>query len=241
MTTNHPEKDILKARKALVTGGSSGIGYSVVKKFCGENIETAFADVSTPKTIPRGSHYFHTDVTDGKDVQELYGKVRKSMGIPDILVCNAGRGIHETLSEGDPEKWIKIFAVNVFGTLRIIRAFLPDMRRDKLGDIVFISSVSARSPYEGGAIYSGTKSALEAIAETLRLEVQPSIRVTTIVPGVVNTNFFKNMVHGTQTPESIGWGAIEPDQIADAIFYAVTRPQSIVLNNVVIRPVAQVL
>lgn len=235
---DHKKADNHKSRKALVTGGSSGIGYSVVKKFAEEKIVTAFADINPPETIPPGTYYFDTDLTEGEDVQVLYEKVLESMGIPDILICNAGRGIHETLSEGDPERWLKIFELNVFGALRTIRAFLPDMKNG-LSDIIFISSVSAKHPYEGGAIYSATKAALEAIAETLRIEVQPDIRVTTISPGVVNTNFFKNIIHGSQTVENIGWGAIEPAEIADTIFYAITRPKDIALNNIVIRPAAQ--
>lgn len=86
------------------------------------------------------------------------------------------------LSEGNPELWIKIFELNVFGALRMLRAFLPDMRKLNFSDIVIVSSVSAKHPYEGGAIYAATKAALDVIAETLRLEVQPNIRVTTISP-----------------------------------------------------------
>ena len=226
-------------RKALVTGGSSGIGHSLVKKFSEAKIKTAFADINAPETQVPGAKFFNTDITNRAQIDALYQNITETLGAPDILICNAGQGIHEKLAEGDPELWVKIIDLNVCGALRVIRSFLPDMLKKGFGDIVFVSSVSSKKAYEGGAVYAASKAALDMIAETLRLEVQPHIRVTTITPGVVDTGFFKNIIHGTQTPESIGWGAISPDDIADAIFYAVTRPAGIALNNLTIRPVAQ--
>src|SRR5690606_24722264 len=178
-------------------------------------------DIKAPEITVQGTHFFNIDITKGDQIDLLYQNVLEVIGAPDILICNAGQGIHERLSEGDPELWLKIINLNVCGALRIVRSFLPDMLKRGFGDIVFVSSVSSKQAYEGGAVYSASKAALDMIAETLRLEVQPHIRVTTISPGVVDTGFFKNIIHGTQTPESIGWGAIAPDDVADAIFYAI--------------------
>lgn len=226
-------------RTALITGGSSGIGNSLVKKFTEERIKTSFADVAAPEVLSPEAIFFDTDITKRDQIDVLYQKVMKATGVPDILVCNAGRGIHEKLAEGDPELWGQIFELNVLGALRVIRAFLPDMIANGFGDIVFVSSVSSKQPYQGGAIYAASKASIDVVAETLRLEVQPNLRVTTISPGVVDTRFFENIIHGTQTPENIGYGAIEPEAIADAIFYAISRPKGVVLNNITIRPVAQ--
>lgn len=226
-------------RIALITGGSSGIGKSLVKRFCKEKITTGFVDVAAPEDFEDRSVFFEHDISKPDQVQNLYKSFVKEIGIPNLLICNAGRGIHELLKEGDPENWVRIFEINVFGALRIIRAFLPQMVEKGQGDIVFISSVSSKHPYSGGAIYAATKASIDVIAETLRLEVQPAIRVTTISPGVVNTDFFKNIIHGSQTPESIGWGYLEPDDVADAIFYAINKPHNVALNNIIIRPVAQ--
>jgi predicted outer membrane repeat protein len=172
-------------------------------------------------------------------VEQLITNINNKIGTPDIIICNAGRGIHELLKDGNPETWEEIFRINVFGALRIINGFLPAMIEKEEGDIVFISSVSSHHPYQGGAIYAATKAAIDIIAETLRLEVQPNIRVITVSPGVVSTNFFKNIINGSQTPETIGWGALEPDDIADTIFYAISQPHNVAINNIVIRPVAQ--
>src|SRR5690625_1660004 len=103
-------------------------------------------------------------------------------------------------------------------------------------DVVFISSVSSTHTYPYGGIYAATKAAVDTLAETLRLESQPDVRTTVIRPGVVDTSFFESMIHGDQTPESIAWGAVQPEQIADAVYYAVTRDPGIAINEIVIRP-----
>jgi NADP-dependent 3-hydroxy acid dehydrogenase YdfG len=226
-------------RKAIITGGSSGIGKSLVNRFCKENIITACADIVAPQERIEGSLFFKINLAAPDQVQDLIDNINNKIGTPDIIICNAGRGIHQYLKDGNPDLWEEIFKINVFGTLRIIRGFLPLMMEKGKGDIVLISSVSSKHPYPGGGIYAATKAAIDVIAETLRLEAPPGIRVMTVSPGVVDTNFFENIINGNQTPESIGWGALEPDDIADAVYYAISRPHHIAINNIVIRPVAQ--
>lgn len=226
-----------KNRKAIITGGSSGIGRSIVKKFADAGFIITIADIEVPQD--HQGYFFPVDLKQRKEVDGLYGKVMDTMGVPDILVLNAGRGVHEKLAEGSPDTWEQIFQLNVFSALRLIRAFVPGMLKQEKGDIVFISSVSSRHAFPYGAIYAATKAAIDMVAETLRLEVQPSIRVITLHPGVVDTNFFGNMINGSQTPESIGWGALHPDQVADAVLFAVSQPAGVALNDIVIRPIAQ--
>ncbi|SDB18252.1 NADP-dependent 3-hydroxy acid dehydrogenase YdfG [Desulfonatronum thiosulfatophilum] len=233
------EPDFSGRRTAVITGGSSGIGNSLVRKFCENGISTAFADIAEPHEENQGATFYQVDIADPEQVQGFINDVDASLGTPGIIVCNAGRGIHELLREGDPEKWEMIFRVNVFGALRIIRGFLNGMLHKGGGDIVFVSSVSSRHPYAGGGVYAATKAAIDVIAETLRLEAQPSVRVTNVAPGVVDTRFFASIIHGGQTPESIGWGALESGDVADAVYYVISRPHGVAINNLVIRPTAQ--
>lgn len=225
------------ARKAVITGGSSGIGKSIVEAFSDAGFATVSADICESDKIP-GS-FFPVDLTQKEQINTFCDRLITDIGAPDVLVCNAGRGIHERLTEGDPDTWEQIFRLNLFSALRLIRNLVPEMLKQGKGDVVLISSVSSNKPYPGGGIYTASKAALEAVAETLRLELQPTIRVTVIRPGVVGTNFFNAIINGEQTPESIGWGAISPDQVADVVLYAVTRPREIALNDLVIRPAAQ--
>ena len=230
----------IKNKVALVSGGAGGIGFATANALAAEGIRTVIADVKEPAHLSNGVRFYKTDITSASSIAELYGFLNREGLIPDIIVCNAGRGITEKLAEGDPEKWHSIFNLNVMGHLRTIRSFLPQMlEKNNSSDIVFISSVAARKPHEWGGIYSASKAALQAIAETLRLEVQPKIRVSTILPGVVDTDFFSNTVSGGQTADDIGWGALKPSDIADAILYIISRPESVAVNEITIRPAAQ--
>lgn len=225
------------SRKAVITGGSSGIGKSIIHKFSKAGIETAAADLNKKNDLP--GHFFQVDLTDAGQTEKFIADVKDVMGNPNILVCNAGKGIHERLTEGNPDSWEKIFQLNVFSTFRLIRAFVPQMGKQTTGDVVFISSVSSNHAYTYGGIYTATKAAIDQLAETLRLEVQPNVRVTVIHPGVVDTDFFKNMISGTQTPEEIGWGALHPDHVAESVLFAISQSQEVMLNNIVMRPAAQ--
>ncbi|MEX2574540.1 MAG: SDR family oxidoreductase [Balneolaceae bacterium] len=225
------------SRKAIITGGNSGIGNSIVRRFSEAGFTTVTGDIHSSGDIP--GHFFQADLSHPEQTDRFCDKAREAIGTPDVLVCNAGRGIHEKLAEGNPDSWEKIFRINVFSAFRLIRAFVPEMVNNERGDVVFISSVSSTRPYPYGAIYAATKAALDIVAETLRLEVQPSVRITVIHPGVVDTGFFREMINGSQTPEDIGWGALEPDQVADAVLYAVNQPEGVALNDITIRPAGQ--
>ncbi len=227
-------------QKVVITGGSSGIGRSLTQKFASAGFDVINADINPPKK--EIGHFILVDLTQPDQVDQLINKVKDLWGAgPDVLICNAGRGVHNKLTEGYPDEWENIFRLNVFSAFRLIRAFVPEMQNRGSGDVVFISSISADHAYIYGGIYTATKAAIEQLAETLRLEVQPEVRVTVVRPGVVDTRFFKNMINGSQTPESIGWGSINPDQIADSVLYAVNQPREMMLNNIELRPVAQTM
>ncbi len=232
-------------KAALVTGGAGGIGLAIARALAGAGIRTIIADIKEPPAPEEGFPeeriiYHSTDITDPLQVNRLYGFLNEKGLIPDLIICNAGRGITERLAEGDPEKWQSVLNLNVMGHLRTIRSFLPQMlEKNNSSDIVFISSVAARKPHEWGGIYAASKAALQAIAETLRLEVQPKIRVSTILPGMVDTGFFTNAIGGGQSAGDTGWGALQPSDIADAVLYIISRPENVAVNEITLRPAAQ--
>lgn len=226
-------------RKAVITGGSSGIGKSLIKKFSETGFDVINADINSPSE--ETGRFILVDLTQSDQVKTFINKVKELWGAPDILVCNAGRGVHQKLTEGDPDTWEDIFKLNVFSAFRLIRELVPEMQKRGQGDVVFISSISADHAHTYGGIYTATKAAIEQLAETLRLEVQPDVRVTVVRPGVVDTGFFKNMINGSHTPEDIGWGSLDPDQVADSVLYAVTQPRGVMLNTIDLRPVAQTM
>jgi NADP-dependent 3-hydroxy acid dehydrogenase YdfG len=233
------DKSFLSGRKAIVSGGSSGIGLAIAKKLQQAGAQTAVADIAPMPALPESPLFFSCDITQASQVRDLYKQVTQDIGHPDILVSNAGQGIHEKLAEGDPEKWQGILNLNVMGALRLVRAFVPGMLEKGFGDVVFISSVAAGQAYPYGGIYAATKSALQTIAETLRQEVMPTVRITTLAPGVTDTAFFDHTVSGFHTPQDLGYGALPPDTIADMVVYALSQPQEISVNHITIRPTRQ--
>lgn len=222
----------------MVTGGSSGIGKAVVSAFHQNQVELCYADITAANEQETGQ-FVQADLTKPHEVESFCNECTKRIGTPDILVLNAGRGIRQTLEEGDPAQWEYIIQLNVLSALRLIRHFLPAMKKKEHADVVLISSVSSFHPYPTGAIYSATKAAVENIAEVLRLENLPQIRVTTLAPGVVDTNFFRNNIDGTDDVESLNMGAVQPEEVADAIIYCLTRRRDISINYMVIRPTQQ--
>jgi NADP-dependent 3-hydroxy acid dehydrogenase YdfG len=232
-------ESVLKGKVAIITGGASGIGLGIAKKLSQVGMKVVIADINAPSEAVSNSSFFRTDISEPGDINLLYQQVSKHDLLPDVLICNAGRGIMEKLSEGDPLKWQKVIDVNLLGNLRFVRAFAHCLETKGKGDIVFISSVSGDSAYPYGGIYCATKAGLNMISETLRLEMKPKVRVTTIAPGVVDTDFFKNTISGNQTVDSIGFGALRPEDVADTVIFALSRPAGVAINNITIRPVGQ--
>lgn len=224
---------------ALITGGSSGIGLAIAKKFSENKIKVAVADVQDFPGKGQGILSKRCDVSKSQDIDDLYSWTEKNLGHPEILVINAGKGIREKLTEGDPEKWQEIININIMGALRCIRAFTPNMLEKKKGHVVIISSVAAGHPHEYGGIYSATKTALEVIAETLRLETVPHLRITTISPGITDTGFFSNQLAGNHSIDDLGMGAISPEEIAEDVFYAISKKNGTTINKIITRPIAQ--
>jgi NADP-dependent 3-hydroxy acid dehydrogenase YdfG len=233
---------VKKERKvALISGGGSGIGLAIAYKLADEGIDTVIADINPPKQrVPDNISFFFCDVTNQVNIHSLYSQVKDSVGHPDILICNAGRGIHEKLAEGDPAKWQQAFDVNVLGTLRCIRAFVPNMLKHKYGDVVIISSVAANQPYAYGGIYAATKSAIDVIGETLRLETMPHVRVVVISPGTIDTDFFSNMISGElDTLQGLEITPVSAMEIADCVWFSLNRSRKSSINRIVIRPTEQ--
>jgi NADP-dependent 3-hydroxy acid dehydrogenase YdfG len=221
---------------AVVTGGSSGIGKAISFALINEGYAVINADVVPPEE-PDVSTAMHIpcNITLAADIERLSLAVQQQKA-PEVLVLNAGQGIHEKLGEGDPEKWAQIVNVNIMGTLRVLRAILPLTHN---GHVIFISSLSSKYPYPYGGIYAATKSAIETIAETLRLEEQSRIRVSVISPGIVDTPFFENMVSGSHGVKDIGQGAVSPSEVADAVCFILRQKNQTSVRNLVISPAQQ--
>lgn len=241
----------LTGRRALVTGGASGIGLAVVERLLDAGAGVAAVDL---RAFPRDELFardnltserddllcLKADITDREQVDACFEQVVERFEGLDMLVSNAGLGIHERLDEGDPDKWQHVIETNLLGAMRCVRAFVPLIERGGGGDVVIVSSVADQKFYSYGGAYSASKAGLSAMAETLRLELLPKVRVTTVRPGMVDTAFFANSVHGASpTPDQAGFTPVAASEVAEAIYFALTRPRGVAINELVIRPTDQ--
>ena len=151
-----------------------------------------------------------------------------AFGRVDVAFANAGFGAARGFLKESPEQWRAMVLTNVLGCAYTIRATMPALK-DSVGHLLLTSSVAGRRALPG-SLYSATKHAVTAMAEAARQELNDSgVRVTSIEPGMVDTPFFDNPVSN----------ALEPDDIARAIMFAVSQPAHVDVNEILIRPVSQ--
>jgi NADP-dependent 3-hydroxy acid dehydrogenase YdfG len=184
------------------------------------------------------------DVTRLDSIDAFVAEVKKKFGRIDVLVNNAGLALGlTTIAEGVDEDWIGMWEVNVLGLLRMTRACLPLIRKARHGHIVNLGSIAGFEVYKGGAGYTATKHAVHAISRTLRLELNGEpIRVTEVMPGLVETEFSVVRFHGDRKAAKSVYKGVKPlvaADIADCIVYAITRPPHVDIDEVVVRPIAQ--
>ena len=231
---------------AVVTGASSGIGAATARLLAAQGFEVICAarraDRVEALAAEIGGRALACDVTSDADVAALAEAAGPRL---DVLVNNAGGAFgQEPVAAADTDAWERMYAVNVIGTEKVTRALLPALVAAR-GAIVFVTSVAADGPYEGGAGYCGAKAAERMIAGTLRLEFfdQP-VRITEICPGMVHTEEFSLTRYGGDQAraDSIYEGVPGPltaEDVGEAIVWMATRPAHVNIDRLTIRPVAQ--
>jgi NADP-dependent 3-hydroxy acid dehydrogenase YdfG len=233
-----------ESRTAVVTGASSGIGEATARALA----EAGFQVVAAARRLERceelaeqiGGRALRLDVTDPDSVAEL------AEAVPDaaVVVNNAGGALGlEPIAEADEEKWRTMYESNVLGVMRVTRALLPAMTKSGNGHVVVVGSVAGSEVYPGGGGYTAAKHAAHAVAETLRIELlgQP-VRVTTVAPGLVETEFSLVRFDGDAERAAGVYKGLEPltaEDVADIVAFAVTRPPHVDIDYVGVKPTAQ--
>lgn len=234
----------------IITGASSGIGEATAKLLAknGAKLVLAARREDRLKALKEEIEqlggqavYQVTDVTKTEQLEQLAKLAQETYGSVDVLVNNAGLMPLSQLHKNKQDEWDTMVDVNIKGVLYGIGAVLPYMRKQKAGHIINISSVAGHEVMPSSAVYSGTKFAVRAITEGLRKEesVDNNIRATIISPGAVDTEL-KDHITDEDIKQGIGnMQAIDADAIARAINYAVSEPDDVSINEILIRPTAQ--
>jgi NADP-dependent 3-hydroxy acid dehydrogenase YdfG len=238
------------ARVVLVTGASSGIGEATAVRLASEGHQVVLGARRTDRLEAVAARIRadggragvrRLDVTDADDVRAVVDRIVEEHGRIDVIVNNAGVMPLSRLDALLLDEWDRMIEVNVKGLLHGIAAVLPHFQRQDGGHVVTIASVGAHEVVPTSAVYSATKFAAWAITEGLRLESHPSIRVTTITPGVVESELAEHISDpGAQSAmQTYRRNAIPADAIARAISFALAQPDDVDVNEIIVRPAAQ--
>jgi NADP-dependent 3-hydroxy acid dehydrogenase YdfG len=221
----------------VITGASTGIGAATALRAAEFGYRVTIAARSEDKLMALRDELggdgkalaFRCDVRSWEDQQTLVRETLDRFGRLDAFFANAGFGAKRGFLEESVEFWKSMIDTNVFGAALSIRASLGHFKREGRGHLLLTSSVAGRRALPG-SLYSATKFAVTAMGEALRQEVADTdIKVTVIEPGAVDTPFFENR------PSE----ALEADDIARAVLFALTQPPHVNVNEVLVRPIHQ--
>jgi 2-keto-3-deoxy-L-fuconate dehydrogenase len=187
-------------KRALVTGGASGIGLAAAQLLAEEGARVAVLDVSVP---PEGLDYAKADVTDDAAVREAVTGVIERLGGLDVLVNCAGIGAQGGVEANSDEEWHHVFDVNVLGIVRVTRACLPALRASTSGVIINVGSIAGTTGIPDRAVYSATKGGVLALTLAMAADLLPEgIRVAAVNPGTADTPWVGRLLASAADPEA---------------------------------------
>jgi len=236
----------LAGRKAIVTGGSRGIGLEVARSLAvagadvaigGRNEESLKAALNelqagSDAAVGRGKVAgFPLDVSRNENVEAFFGQADGFLGSLDILVNNAGVGVFRAAGELKPEEWDRVIATNLSGAFYCSRAAIERFQRRGEGWIINISSLAGRNPFAGGSAYNASKFGLNGMSEAVMLDHRnDNIKVSYIMPGSVDTGF-----SGSEPQKKSEW-KIAPEDVAQIVIDILQLPKRTLISRVEVRP-----
>jgi NADP-dependent 3-hydroxy acid dehydrogenase YdfG len=236
-------------RVAVITGASSGIGEATARAMAADGHRVALlarrADriEALADELGNGAIAIEADVTDRDSIVAAAERVQQELGGADILVNNAGVMLTAPFTSDQREEHRRMVETNLLGAMTATEVFLDQLRTNGGGDLVNVSSVAGRVAPAGFAAYAATKWGINGWSEALRVELQPDIRVIVIEPGATATELPDHITHAASkrvSKEALDW-SVPPRDIADVIAFAVSRPQRLTLNEILVRPTVQAM
>jgi len=233
-------------RHVVVTGASSGIGAACAQSFAakGDRLSLGARRTGRLPEVVDGAFCHQLDVTNPASVAAFVQAAVEANGPIDVLVNNAGlaRGT-EQIAAGTGEAWREMIETNVLGLLEVTRRVLPHMIEHGGGHVVVIGSIAGHKAYVGGGVYCGSKRALQPICEAIRMEtLGKNIRVTSVDPGMVDTEFSVVRFRGDETQAKKVYEGTRPlvaEDVAECVLFAADRPAHVNLDNILVMPTDQ--
>lgn len=245
----------MPANLVFITGASSGIGAATATAFARQGMRlllcarrTDKLDAARDGLLSAGApevHTFALDVRDRAAVNAAIDALPEPWKLIDILINNAGlsRGLSKLQDEDNPDNWEEMIDTNVKGLLHVTRAVVPGMVARGHGHVINLGSTAGHMTYANGAVYCATKAAEKALSEGLKLDLMGTpVRVTSIDPGMVETEFSKVRFRGDEAKAAKVYENItplRPADVADAIVWAATRPAHVNIHQILLTSIDQ--
>lgn len=235
----------LQGKVAAVTGAASGIGLACAKAMLDSGATVALVDRAEdklnqlcaelgPAAIP-----VVVDLLDPASVAGMMPQILDKAGGLDIFHANAGAYVGGDVVDGDPDAWDRMLNLNVNAVFRTIHAVLPHMIDKRSGDIVVTSSVAGVIPVVWEPIYTASKHAVQAFVHTVRRQVSKhGIRVGAVLPGPVVTALLDDWPKAKMDEALANGSLMQPQEVAEAILFMLTRPRNVVIRDLTILPVS---
>lgn len=239
-------------KTAFITGATSGIGFATAKRFAKEGIRLIITgrredrlkklQTELQNMVPVTSLCF--DVRNREKTQHLINNLPTEFSEIDILINNAGNahGL-SSIQEGNIDDWDAMIDINVKGLLYVSKPIINKMITKKSGHIVNIGSIAGKEVYPNGNVYNASKYAVDALSNAMRIDLNGTgIKVSQVCPGLVETEFSKVRFKGdTEKAKTVyeGYKALQAEDIADLIYFIVSRPAHVNLADCLILPSAQ--
>ncbi|HCY2938204.1 TPA: SDR family oxidoreductase [Staphylococcus aureus] len=229
---------VLTDKIAVVTGAGSGIGEAIATLLHEEGAKVVLADRNKDKLQNVANQLAQdsvkvvpTDVTNKEEVDELMKIAQQTFGGLDIVINSAGQMLSSKITDYQVDEWDSMIDVNIKGTLYTAQAALPTMLEQSSGHLINIASISGFEVTKSSTIYSATKAAVHTITQGLEKELaKTGVKVTSISPGMVDT-----AITAAYNPSDRK--KLDPQDIAEAVLYALTQPKHVNVNEITVRPV----
>ncbi|WP_442809255.1 SDR family oxidoreductase [Trinickia soli] len=233
----------LKGKVAAITGAASGIGLACARTLIEADARVVLIDRASDRLAAccaeLGPNAFGlvADLLNPAEVSALLPKILQLAGGLDIFHANAGAYVGGDVVDGDPNEWDRVLNLNVNAAFRSVHAVLPHMVARKTGDIIFTSSIAGIVPVVWEPIYTASKFAVQAFVHTTRRQVaKHGVRVGAVAPGPVVTALLDDWPKAKMEEALASGSLMQPEEVADAVRYMLTRPRHVTIRDLVILP-----